>query len=94
LRKDQKLQVYSYEHNLLRGSAGPKAGEVTRYWKNYIRSFKICILHLNRVRIEGRMAGNYTSFENDLNAREMLEKREKVENLGVNGRRRGRRRGG
>jgi hypothetical protein len=30
------------------------------------------------------MAGNYTRFEEDLNATEMWEKREKAEDLGVN----------
>jgi hypothetical protein len=30
------------------------------------------------------MAGNYTRFEEDLNATEMLEEREKVEDFGVN----------
>jgi len=69
------LRVYWYEHHLLRGSTGPKAGEVTRYWKNYIRSLKFVYFTL---------AGNYTSFEEDLNAKEMLEEREKVEDLGVN----------
>jgi hypothetical protein len=38
------------------------------------KNFKICILYLNRVRIQGRMAGNYTSFEGDLNAKEMMRK--------------------
>jgi hypothetical protein len=41
LKKEHKLRDYSYEHHLLRGSTGPKAGEVKRYWKNYIRSLKI-----------------------------------------------------
>jgi len=38
------------------------------------KKFKICILHLNRVRIKGGMAGNYTSFEENLNTKECWRK--------------------
>ena len=34
--------------------------------------------------MRGKMAGNYTNYEEDLNAKEVLEEREKVEDLGVN----------
>jgi hypothetical protein len=75
---------------VLRGSAGPGAVKVTRDWKNYKRNFKICMIHLNRVTIKGRKSGNYTSFEEVLYANEMLEERQKGEDLGVNeGKRRG-----
>jgi hypothetical protein len=43
LREERRLRVF--ENRVLRRVFGPKRGEVTVEWRNFMRSFMICTPH-------------------------------------------------